>query len=126
MVGVSTDSKFSHKAWMEVPRKKGGIQGCKYPILADFNKKVSVAYDVLNEGLGAAVRGTFIVDPDGILQSYQVNNLALGRNVDEVLRVLDSIQETKKNGTVCPMGWAKGKEAITPSKAADWFEKNAK
>lgn len=126
VVGVSTDSKFSHKAWMQVPRKRGGIEGCKYPILADFTKKTSADYGVLHEGIGAAVRGLFVIDPEGIVQAIQINNLPIGRNVDEVLRLVDAFQENKKNGTVCPIGWAKGKEAIKPAEAAAWFEKNAK
>lgn len=125
VVAISTDSKFSHRAWLATPRKKGGIEGCTYPVLADFTKKVSAAYDVLQEGSGVAVRGLFVIDPDGVVQAIQVNNLAVGRNVDEVLRLVDAFQETKANGVVCPMGWKKGKEAINPSKAGEWFEKNA-
>lgn len=124
VLAVSTDSKFSHKAWMQVPRKSGGIQGCAYPILADFTKKVSAEYGVLQESSGVAVRGLFLIDPDGVVQAIQVNNLPVGRSVDEVLRLVDAFQEHKKNGVVCPVGWAKGKEAITPAKAGEWFTKN--
>ena len=125
VVGVSTDSKFSHKAWMEVPRNKGGIADCAYPIIGDFTKKISCDYGVLEEGLGAAVRGTFVIDPKGVVQAIQINNLPIGRSVDEILRLLDAFQEHQKNGVVCPIGWAKGKEAIDPAKAAAWFQKNA-
>lgn len=124
-MAISTDSKFSHKAWLETPRKKGGIQGCKYPVLADFTKKAATAYGVLQESSGVAVRGLFVIDPDGVVQAIQVNNLPVGRNVEEVLRLVEAFQENKKNGVVCPVGWKKGKEAITPSKAGEWFEKNA-
>lgn len=125
VLAASTDSKFSHRAWLETPRKRGGIQGCKYPILADFTKSVAASYDVLQEGSGVAVRGLFVIDPDGIVQAIQVNNLPVGRNADEVLRLLDAFQENKKNGSVCPVGWKKGEESIVPSKAKEWFEKNA-
>lgn len=126
MAAVSTDSKFSHKAWMETPRKRGGIEGCQIPVLADFTKKISAEYGVLLESSGVALRGLFLIDPDGLVQATIVNNLPIGRNVDEVLRLIDAFQENKKNGVVCPMGWKKGKEAITPAKAADWFQRNAK
>ena len=126
IAAVSTDSKFSHKAWLQSPRKQGGVQGCKYPLLADFTKKVATEYGVLIEASGIALRGLFLIDPDGVVQHLQINNLAIGRNVDDVLRLIDAYQENKKNGTVCPIGWKKGSEAITPAKAADWFAKNAK
>ena len=126
VAAVSTDSKFSHKAWLATPRKKGGIEGCKYPLLADFTKKVSADYGVLQEASGVAVRGLFLINPDGVTEAILVNNLPIGRNVDEVLRLLDAFQEHQKNGVVCPIGWAKGKEAINPAKAAAWFEKHAK
>jgi alkyl hydroperoxide reductase subunit AhpC len=111
---------------METPRNKGGIAGCQIPILADFTKKASADYGVLLENLGLALRGLFLIDPDGVIQATLVNNLPIGRNADEVLRLIDAFQENKKNGTVCPMGWKKGKEAITPAKAAEWFQKNVK
>lgn len=125
-MAISTDSKFSHKAWLQVPRKKGGIEGCAYPVLADFTKKTSADYGVLNEGLGAAVRGLFIIDPEGVVQAIQINNLPIGRNTDEVLRLIDAFQENKKNGTVCPINWTKSKESIKPAEAGSWFERNAK
>ena len=126
VAAVSTDSKFSHKAWLATPRKKGGIEGCNYPLLADFTKKVSADYGVLQEASGVAVRGLFLINPDGVTEAILVNNLPIGRNVDEVLRLLDAFQEHQKNGVVCPIGWAKGKEAINPAQEAAWFEKHAK
>ena len=125
-MAVSTDSKFSHKAWMAVSRKKGGIEGCSHPIVGDFTKKISSDYGVLEAGLGAAVRGTFLIDPDGVVQAIQINNLPIGRNVEEVLRLLDAFQQNKEAGQVCPVNWKKGQEAITPAKAAAWFEAHAK
>jgi alkyl hydroperoxide reductase subunit AhpC len=123
VVAVSTDSKFSHKAWLQTPRSKGGIEGCRTPILADFTKKVSAAYDVLQEASGVAVRGLFIIDPEGVVQSVLINNLPIGRNADEVLRLLDAIQHHRAHGEVCPLGWKKGDEAIKPAQARNWFEK---
>ena len=126
MAAVSTDSKFSHKAWLQTPRKKGGIEGCQYPLLADFTKKTSADYGVLQESSGVAVRGLFLIEPESIVEAIQINNLPIGRNVDEAVRLLDAFQENKKHGVVCPIGWAKGKEAINPAAAAAWFEKHAK
>lgn len=125
VVLVSTDSKFSHKAWAQVPRTKGGIEGTKIPILADFNKTMSRDYGVLLEGLGAALRGTFVIDPEGVVQAAHVNNLAIGRSVEDILRTLHAAQASK-TGVVCPMNWKKGGEAITPAKAGEWFEKHSK
>lgn len=125
VVAVSTDSKFSHKAWLETPRKKAGIEGCQYPLLADFTKTMSADYGVLDESLGVAVRGLFLIDPEGVVQGIQVTNLSTGRNVDEVLRLIDAAQEEQAHGVVCPIGWTKGQEAIDPTKAADWFAKHA-
>ena len=122
---MSTDSKFSHKAWYEVPRNKGGIAGTVIPIMADFNKTMSRDYGVLKEDLGASYRGTFIIDPDGVVQAAAVNNLSIGRDVDDILRTLLAAQEAKK-GVVCPMNWKKGKDAINPKEAGKFFEKNAK
>lgn len=124
VLAVSTDSKFSHKAWMNTSRKEGGIQGCKHAILGDFTKKISADYGVLRESLGAAVRGTFLIDPEGAVKAIQINDLAVGRSVDEILRLLDAFQATAQ-GVVCPVGWKKGKEPITPAKAGEWFKKNA-
>lgn len=125
VLAVSTDSKFSHKAWLETPRKKVGIEGCQYPVLADFTKKVTADYGVLNEEMGVAERGLFIIDPEGVVQGILITNLSTGRNVDEVLRQVDASQYEKENGVVCPIGWTKGQEAINPAKAGEWFEKNA-
>ena len=125
VVAVSVDSKFSHKAWMDVPRNKGGIQGVVYPVIADLNKTMSRDYGVLLEGPGIALRGTFFIDGDGVVQAEAVNNTAIGRDVDDILRTLSASQESKK-GVVCPMNWKKGKEAINPKEAAKYFEKNAK
>ena len=121
--GISTDSKFSHLAWLKTPRNKGGIAGLKYPLLADFTKKTSCAFGVLNEKLGVALRGTFLIDPQGIVQWECVNNLPIGRSVEETLRVLSALQHNKEAGEVCPVNWKKGGEAINPKQASKYFEK---
>jgi len=100
VLGVSTDSKFSHLAW--VNHELGEL---KCPLLADFTKQVSKDYGVLLEGLGAALRGTFIIDPDGLVRASIVQDLAVGRSVDEILRLVSAL----KTGELCPVGWRPGK-----------------
>ena len=114
VIGASTDSHFSHLAWLNTPRKQGGIAGVDYPIIADFQKKVAESYGVLLEG-GMALRGTFIIDKDGIVQSQVVNNLALGRNIDDTLRTLKALQFTEKHGEVCPANWNEGDKTMKPT-----------
>jgi len=125
VLGCSVDSKFSHQAWLNQPRNQGGIQGTQYPILSDINKTIASDYGVLLEPAGIALRGLFLIDPDGVVQAAMVNNLPIGRSTAEVLRLLDAAQEAKK-GVVCPMNYQKGKESINPKQAKDWFAKNAK
>jgi alkyl hydroperoxide reductase subunit AhpC len=122
VIAVSTDSVYSHKAWAEVPRTKGGIQGVQIPIAADLTKMISRDYGVLDEAKGIALRGTFIINPEGTVVSETVNFFPVGRNVDECLRTIDAFQEAAK-GVVCPVGWTKGKEAINPKEASKYFEK---
>ncbi len=112
VIGVSTDSWFSHLAWLKTPKKGGGIEGVTYPIVSDFNKTISRDYDVLFEDLGVALRGLFLIDKNGVVQHQVVNNLPLGRNVDEVLRMVDALQFTEKYGEVCPANWNEGKKAM--------------
>ena len=114
VVAVSTDSWFSHLAWLETPKSKGGIEGVQYPIVSDFNKTISADYDVLLDG-GMALRGLFLIDKEGIVQHQVVNNLPLGRNVDEALRMVDALQYFEENGEVCPANWNKGDKAMTPN-----------
>ncbi len=125
VVGFSVDSKFSHQAWMNQPRNQGGIAGTLYPLGADLNKEVSRAYNVLLEPAGIALRGTWIIDADGVVQAEQVTNTAIGRSSDEIVRLVQSAQDSKK-GLVCPLNHGKGKTAIDPKNAKDWFAKNAK
>ena len=119
---MSTDSQYSHKAWTDVPRNKGGIAGAKIPIGADFNKTVSRDYGVLFEANGAALRGTFLINPEGTVVSETVNFFPVGRSVVETLRTLDAFQAAGE-GVVCPVDWSKGKDAINPNEASKYFEK---
>lgn len=111
VIGASVDSAHSHLAWLRTPRQEGGIEGVKYPILSDFTKEISHAYDVLlREGM--ALRATFIIDKQGTVQAELVNNLPLGRNIAEVLRLVRALQFTEKHGEVCPANWAAGDEGM--------------
>ena len=113
LIAVSTDSWFSHMAWLDKPKEKGGIQGVKYPLVSDFNKTISRDYDVLLED-GMALRGLFLIDKEGVVQHQSVNNLPLGRSVGEVLRMVDSLQFTERHGEVCPADWSPGQKALSP------------
>lgn len=121
-MGASCDSQYSHKAWAEVARNKGGIAGVQIPLLADYTKVIARDYGVLFETNGLALRGLFVVNPDGVVVSEMVNFFPVGRNVDESLRTIDAFQEAAK-GAVCPANWSKGKESINPKEAGKYFEK---
>ncbi len=114
VIGISVDSVYTHTAWRNTPRKKGGIGEITYPLVADLNKRISQSYGVLLEDAGVALRGLFILDREGILKHITVNDLPIGRNVDEVLRVIDAIQYCEEHGEVCPANWEKGKEGMKP------------
>ncbi|KAM7363421.1 peroxiredoxin 3 [Cochliomyia hominivorax] len=105
VVGVSVDSHFSHLQWLNVERKKGGLGGLKYPLLSDITKKISSDYGVLLDKEGISLRGTFIIDPNGVLRQYSINDLPVGRSVDEVLRLIKAFQFVEKHGEVCPANW---------------------
>jgi alkyl hydroperoxide reductase subunit AhpC len=108
VLGASTDSVHSHFAWLNTPRDKNGIAGTDYPLVADFTKEVSRAYGVLNEQTGAAQRGLFIIDPEGVLRYAVVTNDNVGRSVEETLRVLQALQ----TGGLCPAEWTPGKQLL--------------
>jgi peroxiredoxin (alkyl hydroperoxide reductase subunit C) len=112
VLACSVDSKFSHAAWLRTPKGQGGIEGIKYPILSDIHKTVARSYGTLFEDAGIAFRGLFLINKDGIVQHVTLNNLPLGRNVDEVLRVVDAIQHNEQHGEVCPANWKKGDKAM--------------
>lgn len=125
VVGASTDSAFSHWKWLQTPQNEGGIKGVKYPLVADQTLQISKSYDVLagseeydNEGNESfvgepqAYRGLFLIDKKGIVRHQVVNDMPLGRNVDEVLRMIDALQFTEEHGEVCPANWKKGDKAL--------------
>ncbi|MCG8565333.1 MAG: peroxiredoxin [Desulfobacterales bacterium] len=115
VVGISIDSHFSHLAWLNTPKSKGGIQGVGYPIVSDLNKTISKDYDVLVDGQGIAYRGLFLIDKDQVVRHQVVNDLPLGRNVTETLRMVDALQFTEKHGEVCPANWNIGDKSMTPN-----------
>ena len=127
VLGCSIDSQFSHLAWIQTPREKGGLGGLAYPLVADLTKKISADYGVLLEG-GIALRGTIVIDQKGIVRAITVHDLPLGRSVDEAVRVLDALQHFEKFGEVCPADWKKGGATIKPGvkESKAYFEKAAK
>lgn len=114
VLGVSIDSQFSHLAWKNTPVEKGGIGNVGYTLVADVKHEICKAYDVESDG-GVAYRGSFLIDRAGVVQHQVVNNLPLGRNIDEMLRMVDALQFTEEHGEVCPAGWNKGKAGMTAS-----------
>lgn len=114
VIGASVDSHFTHLAWKNTPRTEGGIGNVQFPLVADLTKSISAEYGVLLEG-GVALRGLFLIDKEGIVRHALVNDLPLGRNVDEALRVLDALQFTEEHGEVCPANWNAGDEAMKPT-----------
>ncbi len=124
VVGVSIDSQFTHLAWKNTPRNKGGLGQVDFPLLADLDKKVSWDYEVLMDD-GIAARGVFIIDEAGILQSMTVNNLGVGRNVDEIIRVIEGFKFVAKHGEVCPANWNPGDDTMKPDPkgAQEYFSK---
>lgn len=126
IVGCSVDSKFSHLAWSKQSRNEGGLGDIAYPLLADLNKTVARDYEVLVEDAGVALRGLFIIDDKGVVQHSTINNLSVGRNVDEVLRLVEAFQYTAKHGEVCPAGWTKGSDSMKPDPTGsqEWFKKH--
>lgn len=114
IIGVSIDSEYSHFAWKQTPRNKGGIGDVQFPLVADITKTISQSYEVLINN-AVALRGLFLIDKEGIVRHQVVNDLPLGRSVDEALRVLDALQYTEKHGEVCPADWHPGQEAMKPT-----------
>ena len=115
VLGVSVDSAFSHLAWLNTPKNKGGIEGIAYPLLSDINKTIAKEYGVLDDCEGVAFRGVFILDKDNIVQSITINNLSLGRNIAEFVRIIDALQFVEKHGQVCPANWSAGEKAMKPT-----------
>ena len=126
VIGVSVDSHFTYLAWKNTPREKGGIGHVRYPIVSDLTKEIARSYGVLfNESV--ALRGLFLIDKEGIIRHALVNDLPLGRNVDEALRILEALQFTEKHGEVCPANWREGEEAMKPTSdgVASYLAKHA-
>ncbi len=112
LIGVSIDSQFTHFAWRATPVEKGGIGEVKFPMVADVTHSIAQAYGIEAPGAGVALRASFLIDKNGVVQHQVVNNLPLGREVDEMLRLVDALQFTEEHGEVCPAGWKKGDEGM--------------
>ncbi len=126
VLSCSIDSHFTHLAWKNTPVNNGGIGQVGYPMVADINHAICQAYDVESAG-GVAFRGSFLIDKAGVVRHQVVNDLPLGRNVDEMLRMVDALQFTEEHGEVCPAGWQKGNKGMTASTAgvAKYLAENA-
>lgn len=125
VIGVSVDSQFSHLAWLQTKKDDGGIEGVKYPIVSDINKTIARDYDVLIPDAGVALRGAFLIDKQGKVRQQTVNDLPLGRNIDEFLRLVEALQFHEEHGEVCPANWKKGDKTMKPNQAGlkSYFKK---
>ncbi len=125
VLGVSIDSPYTHLAWINTPKAEGGLGGLDYPLVSDLTKEISRSYDVLLESEGVALRGLFLIDKDGVVQHQLVNNLPLGRNVDEAIRIVDALQFFEQNGEVCPANWKPGDATMKPDPqgSKEFFQK---
>ena len=119
VVGVSVDSQFSHWAWKNTPVENGGIGDIAYPLVADLTKQISRDYGVLLEEAGVALRGTFLIDNEGVIKHAVLNDLPLGRNINEAIRMVDALRHHETHGEVCPAGWQEGEEAMKPTSEGD-------
>ena len=126
VISCSIDSKFSHLAWTKQSRSEGGIGEVNFPILADTTKKIARDFGVLIEEAGVSLRGLFIIDDNDVVQHATINNLSVGRNPEETLRLLEAYQFTAKHGDVCPAGWTSGSDSMKPdvSGSKEWFNKH--
>jgi peroxiredoxin (alkyl hydroperoxide reductase subunit C) len=126
VIGVSVDSHFTHLAWKKTEVNKGGIGNIKYPLVADLTKQIAKDYDVLT-GDSVALRGTFLIDQEGVVRHQVINDLPLGRNIEEAIRMVDALKFHQENGEVCPINWQKGKEGMKPTSegVASYLAKNS-
>jgi peroxiredoxin 2/4 len=115
VIGISIDSQFTHNAWRNTPVQNGGIGPVRYPLVADVNHSICQSYGVEHPEAHIALRGAFVIDKKGVIRSQIVNDLPLGRNFDELLRIIDALEFHEKHGEVCPAGWTKGKAGIKPT-----------
>ena len=124
VIGVSVDSEYSHLAWINTPRKQGGLGGLKYPLVSDLSKKIARDYGVLTQDETVALRGLFLIDREGQVRHQLVNDLPIGRSVDEALRILDALQHFEQHGEVCPANWRLGSKSMKPDpqKSREYFE----
>jgi len=124
VLGVSVDSQYTHLAWINTPRKQGGLGGLDYPLVSDLTKKIAADYGVLSADGAVALRGLFILDQQGIVRHALVNDLPIGRSVDEAIRVLDALQFFEKHGEVCPANWKPGEKTMKadPKGSLKYFE----
>lgn len=127
VLAVSVDSQFTHNAWRNTPIEKGGIGPVKYTMIADVSHNITKAYDVEVDGAAVAYRGTFLIDKAGTVRHQVVNDLPLGRNMDELIRMVDALQYFEQHGEVCPAGWNKGQSgmAANPEGVASYLSQNA-
>lgn len=127
VIGVSIDSQFSHNAWRNTPVNEGGIGPVKYTLVADTKHEICQAYDVEHPEAGVAFRGSFLIDEEGNVRHQVVNDLPLGRDIDEMLRMVDALQFHQDHGEVCPAGWNKGDAGMTasPEGVASYLSDNA-
>lgn len=127
VIAVSVDSHFTHLAWKNTPVEKGGIGNVRFPMVADLTKQIARDYDVLT-GDSVAFRGTFLIDAQGVVRHQLINDLPLGRNVDEAIRIVDALQFHEEHGEVCPAGWNKGAKGMKADAAgvAEYLAENAK
>ncbi len=114
VIGCSVDSVFAHYAWLQVPKHKGGVQGITYPLVSDIHKNIARDYGVLNEEEGVAFRGLFLIDPESTVRHVLINDLPLGRSVEEAIRILDALIFHEKHGEVCPANWREGGKGMRP------------
>ncbi|MEF3192442.1 MAG: peroxiredoxin [Campylobacterales bacterium] len=126
VIAVSVDSHYTHLAWKNTPVERGGIGQVRYPMVADLTKKISEEYGVLLPG-GVALRGSFLLDKDGTVRHAVINDLPLGRNIDEMIRMVDAMIFTNEYGEVCPAGWHKGEKGMkaSPEGVAEYLAENA-
>lgn len=115
IVSVSVDSEFTHTAWRNTPVNQGGLGPVEFPMIADKTKQIARDFDVLVEDAGVALRGTFLINKEGIVWHQLVNNLPLGRNADEIVRLVEALQFHEEHGEVCPAGWQKGQAGMKPN-----------
>jgi peroxiredoxin (alkyl hydroperoxide reductase subunit C) len=128
VIAVSIDSQYTHNAWRNTPVELGGIGKVEYTLVSDLNHKICQAYGIEHPELGIALRGAFIIDKEEIVRHQTVNDLPLGRNIDELIRLIDALQHHEQHGEVCPAGWNKGNKAMvaSPEGVADYLAHNAK